>query len=193
MAAPVISLPYPNEPADVGAVFARPAIAADAWVAPNAAISGRVSLGARSSVWYNCVLRGDLERIEVGEETNVQDGSILHVDFDYPCILGRKVTLGHNALVHGAVVHDGALIGIGAAVLSRCVIGEGALIAAGAVVLEGTTVPPDTLWAGIPAKQIKVLTAEQRERIKETSRHYVNQAAIYLARYGRAHIEALLK
>ena len=188
-----IPLPYPDEHSDVDAVFAQPVIAPNAWVAQNAIVSGRVTLGARTSVWYNCVLRGDLEHIEVGEESNVQDGGILHVDFGYPCILGKRVTLGHNAIVHGAVVHDGALIGIGAIVLSRCVIGAGALVAAGALVLEGTTVPPHTLWAGFPARQLKELNAEQRERLAETYRHYVNNAAIYLHRYGRAHIDALLK
>jgi gamma-carbonic anhydrase len=113
------------------------------------------------------------------------------VDRGYPCVLGKRVTLGHNAIVHGSVVHDGALIGIAATVLSRCVIGEGALIAAGALVLEGTNVPPHTLWVGSPAKQVKELTPEQRERLAQTYRHYVNNGAVYLQRYGRAHIDAL--
>ena len=117
----------------------------------------------------------------MGEETNVQDGSILHIEKDTPCILGNRVTLGHRATVHASTVGDGALIGIGASVLSRCVIGEGALIAAGAVVLEHTIVPPHTLWAGCPARQIKELTPEQRERLAATYKHYVNNAAAYRA------------
>jgi carbonic anhydrase/acetyltransferase-like protein (isoleucine patch superfamily) len=155
-------------------------------------VLGRVRLQPRSSVWFGCVLRGDGQYIDVGEETNVQDGSILHIDEGYPCILGRRVTLGHQAIVHGSVVGDGALIGIAATVLSRCVIGEGALIAAGALVLEGTTVPPHTLWAGCPARQFKELSPAQRERLARTYRHYVNNGAAYLAKYGRAHIDALL-
>jgi carbonic anhydrase/acetyltransferase-like protein (isoleucine patch superfamily) len=102
------------------------------------------------------VLRGDQEWIEVGEESNIQDGSILHVEHGgHPCRIGKRVTIGHGAIVHGCTVGDGALIGIGAIVLSRCVIGEGALIAAGAVVLERTVVPPHTLWGGCPATQLR--------------------------------------
>lgn len=188
---PTIVLPHPKEHVDIDAIYSKPQIDPSVWVAPNAVVMGRVTLKKHSSIWYNCVLRGDSERIEVGEETNVQDGSILHIDQGYPCILGNRVTLGHNAIVHGSVVHDGALIGIAATVLSRCVIGEGALIAAGALVLEGTTVPPHTLWVGSPAKQVRELNAEQRERLAATYRHYVNNAAVFLSRYGRAHIDAL--
>lgn len=190
---PNIDLPYPDEHVDIPAVFDHPEIDPTAWVAQNAIVNGRVILKARSSVWYNCVLRGDSEFIEVGEETNIQDGSILHIDQGYPCILGNRVTLGHNAIVHGSVVKDGALIAIGATVLSRCVIGEGALIAAGALVLEGTQVPPHTLWVGAPAKLAKELTPKQQERLAQTYRHYVNNGAVYLKRYGRTHIDAMIK
>ena len=188
-----ISLPYPDEHVDIDAIYATPTVDPSVWISPNAVVNGRVTLKARASVWYNCVLRGDGERIEVGEESNIQDGSILHVDQGYPCIVGKRVTLGHNAIVHGCEVHDGALIGIAATVLSRSVIGEGALIAAGALILEGTVVPPHTLWVGSPAKQVKELTPAQRERLATTYRHYVNNGAVYLARYGRAHIDAMLK
>lgn len=171
--------PYPDVHWDWPAINSRPEIDPSAWVAPDAVVLGRVRLKARSSIWYGCVLRGDFEWIEVGEETNVQDGSILHVDFGHPCILGNRVTLGHKAIVHGSVVGDGALIGIGATVLSRCVIGEGALIAAGAVVMEGIHVPPHTLWAGCPARQLKELSESQRERLAATYKHYVNNAAAF--------------
>lgn len=180
------ALPYADEPIDWAALCAAPQIDPTAWVAPDAVVLGRVRLKAHSSIWYGCVLRGDHEWIEVGEETNVQDGSILHVDDGYPCILGNRVSLGHRAIVHGSVVEDGALIGIGATVLSRCLIGRGALVAAGAVVLEGTVVPPNTLWAGCPARQIRELTAEQQERLRHTYRHYVNNAVAFQARYGDA-------
>lgn len=170
---------FPEAHADWDAVRTAPLIAASAWVAPGAVVYGRVRLQARSSIWYGCVVRGDHEWIDVGEETNVQDGSILHVEPGYPCLLGKRVTLGHRAIVHGSVVEDEALIAIGATVLSRCVIGQGALIAAGAVVLEGTHVPPGTLWAGCPAKQIKVLTPEQRARMARTYQHYVSNAVYH--------------
>ena len=176
--------PYPEEHIDWEAINGTPIIDPTVWVAPGAIVTGRVRLKARSSVWYGCILRGDQQYIEVGEETNIQDGSILHIEIDEPCILGNRVTLGHRAIVHGSTVGDGALIGIGAIVLSHCRIGEGALIAAGAVVMEGTTVPPHTLWAGCPARQLKELSPEQRERLSRTYQHYVNNAAGYLAASG---------
>lgn len=182
---PHIDLPYPDEHVDIDAIFSDPEIDPTAYIAPSAMINGRVKIGAHATVWFNTTLRGDSEYIEVGDETNIQDGSILHVDVGFPCILGKRVTLGHNAIVHGSTVKDGALIGIAATVLSRCVIGEGALIAAGAVVLEGTIVPPHTLWTGCPAKQVKELSAAQRERLAATYRHYVNNGAVYRARYPK--------
>ncbi len=175
---------YPQEHWNWQALRTIPLIDSTAWVAPTAVVYGRVRLQARSSVWYGCVLRGDQEWIDVGEETNIQDGSILHVDEGYPCILGKRVTIGHRAVVHGCTVEDDALIGIGALVLSRCVIGKGALIAAGAVIREGTHVTPGTLWAGCPARELKPLTAEQRHRLARTYQHYVNNAAGHLAAFG---------
>jgi len=182
---PAPTVPYPDVHWDWAALHARPEIDPTAWVAEGAIVVGRVRLKARSSVWYGCVLRGDQQWIEVGEETNIQDGSILHIESDTPCIIGNRVTLGHRAIVHGSTVGDGALIGIGATVLSRCVIGEGALIAAGAVVLEKTVVPPHTLWAGCPARQIKELSREQQQRLAATYRHYVNNSDGYRQRSVR--------
>lgn len=174
-------VPYPDVHWDWPAVNSLPEIDPTAFVADGAIVVGRVRLKARCSIWYGCVLRGDQQWIEVGEETNVQDGSILHIESDRPCILGNRVTLGHRAIVHGSAVGDGALIGIGATVLSHCTIGEGALIAAGAVVLEGTVVPAHTLWAGCPARQLKELSPEQQERLASTYRHYVNNACAFRA------------
>ena len=188
---PPPELPWPEAGLDWQALHCRPVIDPTAWVAPGAVVMGRVRLGARSSVWYGSILRGDGEWIEVGEESNVQDGAILHIDPGYPCILGRGVTLGHRAVVHASRVGDGCLVGIGATVLSRCEIGAGALIAAGAVVLEGTQVPAGTLWAGCPARQIRELTPEQQARLRRNSQHYANSAAAWLARFGRSHIDAL--
>jgi len=187
------ALPYPGVSVGWEALHTLPSIDKSAWVAPGAVVLGRVRLKARSSVWYGCVLRGDEEYLEVGEETNIQDGALLHVDEGWPCVLGDRVTLGHHAIVHGATVEDGALIGIGARVLSRARIGTGALVAAGAVVLEGAEVEPHTLWAGCPAKKKAVLSPEQRARLASTYRHYVNNAALCLVRYGRRHIDALLE
>jgi carbonic anhydrase/acetyltransferase-like protein (isoleucine patch superfamily) len=184
LAVPAPEIPYPDEHWDWNALRSQAVIDPTAWVAPGAVVYGRVRLQARSSVWYGCILRGDQEWIDIGEETNVQDGSILHVDVGYPCVLGRRVTLGHRAIVHGATVEDEALIGIAATVLSRCIIGRGALVAAGALVLEGTHVPPGTLWAGCPARQIKELSPEQRERLACTYRHYVNNAAGHREFFG---------
>ncbi len=178
---PEPSVPYPDAHWDWRAIHSRPVIDSTAFVAPGAIVLGRVRLKSRSSIWFGCVLRGDFEWIEVGEETNVQDGSILHVDHGYPCILGDRVTLGHRAIVHGSIVGDGALIGISATVLSRCVIGAGALIAAGAVVMEGTHVPPHTLWAGCPARQLKELSEAQRQRLAATYQLYVNNSAGFRA------------
>lgn len=185
-------LPYPEASCDWDALHCIPIIDSTAWVTPDAIVTGRVRLKARSSIWHQCVLRGDLEYIEVGEETNVQDGSILHTDYGHPCILGNRVTLGHSAIVHGSIVEDDAMIAIGATILSRCVVGKGALIAAGSLVREGIHIPPNTLWAGCPARQIKVLTETQQERLKATWQHYVNLAAASLHRYGRQHIDDLL-
>jgi carbonic anhydrase/acetyltransferase-like protein (isoleucine patch superfamily) len=185
---PPPTISYPESHWDWGAIHAEPQVDSSAWVAPGSVVYGRVRLKARSSVWFGCVLRGDQEWIEVGEETNSQDGSILHVEHGgYPCILGDRVTLGHRAIVHGSIVGNGALIGIGATVLSRCVVGEGALIAAGAVVLEGTIVAPHTLWAGCPAKQVKVLTELQRRRLAETFRHYVNNTVAHQLGFQQVH------
>lgn len=181
---------YPEKKFEWRALWSRPVIDPTAWISPNAIVLGRVRLKARASVWYGCVLRGDMAFIEVGEESNIQDGSIMHVEPEHPCILGNRVTLGHRATVHASLVEDDAMIGIGATVLSRCEIGAGALIAAGALVLEGTHVPPETLWAGIPAKQIKELSPEQKERMALTYKHYVNLGAMYQKRFGREHVDA---
>lgn len=186
------NLSYPEAGSVWDALWTRPEIAPTAWVAPGATVIGRVRLKAHSSVWYGCVLRGDGDLIEVGENTNVQDGSILHVDQGFPCVLGNRVTLGHRALVHASVVGDEAMIAIGATVLSRCVIGEQALIAAGAVVMEGTQVPPRTLWAGCPARKIKDLSDEQVSRMTHAWKHYVNNGQLSLARYGRQHIDEIM-
>lgn len=152
-----------------------------AFIHPEAVVLGRVSLGAASSVWPSAVLRGDTDRIEIGDESNVQDGAVLHCDEGVPCIIGRRVTIGHRAVVHGAVVEDGALIGIGAVVLNRARIGAGSLVAAGAVVVEGTVVPPNSLVVGVPAKVKGELSDELRARVANGHKAYVELAARHRA------------
>lgn len=150
------------------------------FVAPGARIIGECTLHDDASVWFNAVLRGDLEPIEVGERSNIQDGAVLHTDRGFPCRIGRDVTVGHGAIVHGAVVEDGALIGMGAVVLSGARIGKGALVAAGALVPEGEEIPAGWLAMGVPARPVRELTGDERRRMAEGVRHYVNQKDRYL-------------
>lgn len=156
-------------------------LAPTAFIAPGAILVGDVSIGEQASVWYGCVLRGDIEPIEIGARTNIQDGSVVHVDIDQPAIVGADVTIGHRSVIHGCVVEDGALIGMGAVVLSGARIGAGALVAAGAVVKERFVVPPRTLVAGVPGKIVGELEGVLLERVRRNKDHYVATAARYLA------------
>ncbi len=157
-----------------------PKIHRDAWVAENAVIIGDVEIGAGTSIWYNAVIRGDLNSIRIGENVNVQDGAILHVESgDGPCLIGDRVTIGHQSIVHGCIVKDDALIGMGATVLSWAEIGAGALVAAGALVKERAHIPARTLWAGVPAKQRAVIDADMFQRMQIGWKHYVELAESY--------------
>lgn len=157
-----------------------PKIHPDAWVAENAVIIGDVEIGAGTSVWYNVVIRGDLHKIRIGENVNIQDGAILHVESgDGPCLIGDRVTVGHQCIVHGCVVGNDALIGMGATILSWATIGNGALVAAGALVKEYEKIPDRTLWAGVPAKQRSTVSDEMFERMIEGWKHYVNLSENY--------------
>lgn len=177
-------LPFPEEPIDWAAIHERPTIDTSAWIAPSAIVTGRVRIGARSSVWHQCVIRGDAQHIQIGDDCNIQDGSILHIDGDAACSIGDRATLGHRALVHASVVEDEVLIGMSATVLSRCVVGAKAIVAAGAVVLEGTVIPARTIWAGCPAKQIGEVTPEHEKRIAHIWQHYANMAVAMRAAKG---------
>jgi carbonic anhydrase/acetyltransferase-like protein (isoleucine patch superfamily) len=140
-----------------------------------------VTLGEHSSVWMNAVLRGDVHSIRVGANSNVQDCAVLHGQRNlYSVIVGDWVTIGHNATVHGCVVEDECLIGIGARVLNNCRIGTGSIIAAGSVVPEHTVVPPRTLWAGVPAKMRRELTDKDRALILEYAKNYLDYTEFYL-------------
>lgn len=158
------------------APFGEPDIHPDAWIAPGAVIVGRVRIGAQSGVWYGSVLRADTEDIVVGERCNIQDQCGLHADPGEPAILEDRVSLGHKAMVHGAVVETGALIGIGAIVLGGARVGAGALVAAGSLVAPGKTVPAGTLWAGVPGKVVRELTDDDREIFRHTPELYAEFA-----------------
>lgn len=129
-----------------------PKLHAESWVAPNASIIGDVSLAARASVWYSATLRAEMEPIEVGFGTNIQDGVTVHTDPEFPVSIGSGVSVGHNAVLHGCTVEDGVLVGMGAIVLNGAVIGAGSLIAAGALVPQGMVIPPKSLVAGVPGR-----------------------------------------
>jgi carbonic anhydrase/acetyltransferase-like protein (isoleucine patch superfamily) len=130
----------------------RPRVGTGVFIAPGAHLIGDVTIGENSSVWFNAVLRGDLEPIVVGEGSNIQDGAILHTDEGFPCIIGNNVTIGHGAVVHGATIEDEALVGMGATVLSGAKLGQGAVLGAGALLAEGKEIPAGMLALGVPAK-----------------------------------------
>ncbi|GGS97590.1 gamma carbonic anhydrase family protein [Streptomyces chromofuscus] len=159
----------------------EPRVPQEAFVAPTAAVIGDVTLGAGTSVWYGAVLRGDVERISVGADSNVQDNCTLHADPGFPVSVGERVSIGHNAVVHGATVEDDCLIGMGATVLNGAVIGAGSLVAAQALVPQGMVVPPGSLVAGVPAKVRRMLSEEEREGITLNGTMY--------AELGKAHQE----
>ena len=152
-----------------------------AFIAPGAMVMGDVVIGPRASVWYGSVLRGDMDRITVGEATNLQDGVIVHVDATIPATIGARVGVGHRAIIHGAVVEDDCLIGMGCILLNRAVIGTGSVVAAGAVVREGMVVPPGSLVMGVPARVVRNVDDGLRARIRGTWEHYVQEAARHRA------------
>ena len=160
----------------------RPQFPSSCYVDLSAQLIGDVSLGEKSSVWMNAVLRGDVNSIRVGACSNVQDCAVLHGQRNlYPVIVGDWVTIGHNATVHGCTVEDMVVIGMGATVLNDARIGEGSIIAAGSVVPEHTIVPPRTLWAGVPAKLRRELTDKDRDLIRGYATNYLDYVEIYLA------------
>lgn len=152
----------------------EPEIDPEAWVAPGAVLVGKVIVRRGASVWYGCVLRSDMEGavIDIGEDANIQDGSVVHVDRGLSCLVGARVTVGHGAVLHAAVIEDDALVAMGATILSGAKVGRGAVVAAGAVVPEGMEVPPGALAAGVPAKVRRDLTDEDRARLENAWKTY---------------------
>lgn len=154
----------------------------EAWVASNATLTGWVSLGAKASVWYGCVLRGDLDTITIGDETNVQDLTVVHVDAGAPVLVGRRVTIGHRAVIHGCTIDDEAVVGMGAVLLSGSRVGPGALVAAGAVLREGFEVPPGAIAAGVPARIRGEVSQDLCLRFREGVESYLRLAAHHRSR-----------
>lgn len=152
-----------------------------AYIAGGAIVLGDVTIGAESSVWFNAVVRGDTEAISIGEQTNVQDLCVLHADPGFPCTIGKRVTIGHAAIVHGAIVEDDCMIGMRAVVMNGAKIGAGSLVAVGAVVTEGTEVPPGSVVMGVPGKVRRGVTEADRNKMKHAAHHYVEQAKKFKA------------
>lgn len=153
------------------------------YIARGAVVVGAVELGDRSSVWYNAVLRGDINRISVGHYTNIQDNAVLHLEDDLPCIVGNYVTIGHSAIVHACTVGDETLIGMGSIILDGAKIGRECLIGARSLVTQRMEVPDGSLVLGSPARVVRALTAEERQRLKLSAEKYAQNAA-YCLRHG---------
>ncbi|MDB5413446.1 MAG: gamma carbonic anhydrase family protein [Rubritepida sp.] len=159
-----------------------PVVHARAWVAPTAAVIGDVEIGEDSNVWYHCVLRGDSNFIRIGARTNIQDGTIIHVNSgSFPTFIGNDVTVGHAAIIHACTLEDRAFVGMGATVLDGATVEAGGVLAAGSVLPPGKRVPALELWMGNPAKLVRVLTPEQRAGFDTTAPHYVELAARHRA------------
>ena len=158
-----------------------PTIHATAFVHAAAIVIGDVTLGGRVSVWPTAVLRGDTDSITVGDDSNIQDGSIIHVDAGLPCRIGSRVAVGHRAIVHGATVEDECLIGMGAILLNGVVVGRGSIVGAGAVCREGMLIPAGSLVVGVPAKVIRETTPAERERIGKTVDAYLHLQDVHRA------------
>ena len=148
-------------------------IDSSAYIHPTAVVTGDVTLGARVSVWPTAVIRGDSDSIVIGDDSNVQDGTVVHVDHGVPTRIGRRVAIGHRAIVHGATIDDDVLVGMGSILLNNVRVGSGSIIGAGAVCREGMDVPPNSLVVGVPAKVIRETTPAERDRIRRTVESYL--------------------
>lgn len=149
------------------------------FIADTARVMGAVSLGEDANIWYGCVLRGDANSIEIGERTNIQDGTIIHVDHDAPTKIAADVTVGHQCMLHGCTIEKGALIGMSSIVLNHAVIGENSLLGAGSLVTQGQVIPPNVLAFGRPAKVIRPLTKEELAKNQANIQHYLEMAQLH--------------
>ncbi|MBP1325290.1 carbonic anhydrase/acetyltransferase-like protein (isoleucine patch superfamily) [Leucobacter exalbidus] len=152
--------------------YGAPELDDSVWLAPGSVVVGDVQIGADSSVWYNAVIRGDSDAVRIGARTNLQDGVVVHTLKGAPTVIEDDVSVGHSAVVHGAHVHRGCLIGMNATVLSGAVVGEGSLVAAGALVPQGMQIPPRSLVAGVPARVVRELREDDREAVRRNAELY---------------------
>jgi len=151
----------------------QPVLGKGVYIAQGAVVIGDVTLGDESSVWYHAVLRGDINRIEVGHHTNIQDNAVIHLADESPCLIGSYVTIGHAAVVHACTICDEVLVGMGATILDGAIIGDQSLIGAGAVVAPGTQIPPGSLVMGVPGRRVRALSAEERSGLRSWAEKYV--------------------
>src|SRR5882762_392055 len=158
----------------------KPSLGNGVYIAKGAVVFGDVTIGDHSSIWYNAVARGDINRIVIGHHTNIQDNAVVHLADDFPCLVGNYVTVGHSAIVHACAVGDEVLVGMGSTILDGAVIGEQSLIGANALVTQGAKIPPGSLVLGSPAKVVRPLTAKERSELKGLAEKYVPLAAYYL-------------
>ncbi len=157
----------------------KPSVDDSAYIAPNVTLVGAVTVGARASIWFGTVGRGDINTITIGDDTNIQDSCVLHVTHKHALVIGARVTAGHAAVLHGCTIEDDCLIAMGAIVLDGARIGRGSLVGAGCVVAPGTVVPPESLVMGVPGKVIRQLSAEDREKLEHGWQNYVGYAQQY--------------
>lgn len=171
--------------AGAGPVFALdgiiPVVDASAFVAPTAAVIGDVTIGAETGIWFHCLVRGDMAFIRIGARTNIQDGTVVHVDTGLPTTIGDDVTVGHNAVIHACTLKDRAFVGISATVLDGAVIQEGGMLAAGGLLTPGKVIGPNELWAGAPARLLRVMTAEERRKFDRNADVYRDLARRFRA------------
>jgi carbonic anhydrase/acetyltransferase-like protein (isoleucine patch superfamily) len=159
-----------------------PSFGSNCFLADNAVVVGQVIMGNNCTVWFNAVVRGDVNSITIGDNTNVQDGAIIHGTFEKAkTVIGNNVSIAHNAVVHGCTIEDNVLVGMGAIVMDDCVVGTNSVIAAGAVVLPGTNIPPGSVYAGVPAKKVKDIGDDMKAVILRTARNY----PLYATWYGK--------
>ena len=162
-----------------------PPLRAGAWAAPSADLIGDVRLGARASVWFGAVIRADNTPIIIGDETNIQDGAVCHSDAGFPLTIGARVTVGHQAILHGCTVQDDCLIGMGARILNGAVIESECIVGAGALVTEGKKFASGSLIVGAPARAVRQVTDEERQMLRASAAHYAEKAARYAAELRR--------
>ena len=173
-------------------LVANPVIASGVYVAPNATLLGKISIGSGSSVWFQSVIRADINEIRIGSETNIQDGSILHVADRYGLAIGNQVSCGHRAILHACTIHDRVLVGMSAVIMDGVEVGAGSIVGAGALLTKGTSVPPGSLVLGSPAKVVRLLTASEQKSIEDLAAKYVSVGKYYLEKKsGVAGVQAL--